>query len=293
MGDLTEQGTASPAVSGSRSWERALDDRQTAAAVNFLEGIAATDAIQHAARLAVARMRLSRGYRVVDVGCGAGAFFPALSDPLGSEGLLTGIDHSDGLLRQAGRAAAETRLLPRLRLVRADAHQLPFPDGSFDAAHTERVLMHVADPARAMAELRRVVRPGGWITCVEPDLAGIRLDLPDQNWVRGLLGGFLASIRNPGIGLALHRLMGGAGLVERTIDPVTEVETSYHPDVAEIYAEAANTAVGMGLLARDQADRALDALDDAERLGRYTSYATMLVAAGRVPEGDSERTLSG
>jgi SAM-dependent methyltransferase len=168
-------------------------------------------------------------------------------------------------------------------LARGDAHALPFANDTFDAAHTERVLMHVEDPAAAMAELRRVVRSGGWIVCVEPDLGGIRLDLPVQRWARGLIDGFLASIRNPAIGLTLNRIMTGAGLVDRTIDPITEVEQNYDPDVAEIFGEAANEAASQGWLSQDEARDALAALAETDIRGHYTSYATMLVVAGRVP----------
>ena len=51
----------------------------------------------------------------------------------------------------------------------ADAQNLPFADAEFDAARIERTLQHLADPARAVREMVRVVRPGGRVVAFEPD----------------------------------------------------------------------------------------------------------------------------
>jgi ubiquinone/menaquinone biosynthesis C-methylase UbiE len=51
----------------------------------------------------------------------------------------------------------------------ADIYALPFPDGSFDAAFVHGVLMHLREPVRALAELRRVLRPGSLAGVRDPD----------------------------------------------------------------------------------------------------------------------------
>lgn len=62
-----------------------------------------------------------------------------------------------------------------------DALALDEPDDSFDAARCERVLQWVSDPAAAVAELTRVVRPGGRICLIDTDWSTLRLDAGDPN----------------------------------------------------------------------------------------------------------------
>lgn len=88
-------------------------------------------------------LSLSPTSRVLDVGAGDGQLLRALRGRA-HRGELFGIDPEPG--QGVGRGVAES---------------LPFPDASFDAVLFVRVLAHLADPARALAEARRVLRPGG------------------------------------------------------------------------------------------------------------------------------------
>ncbi len=92
----------------------------------------------------------------IDVGCGNGAFTEVLV-ARGAPLAVTGIDPSEGQI-----AFARTRPGVRMAEFRVgDAQALPFPDNSFDAASMALVLVFVADPVKAAAEMARVVRPGG------------------------------------------------------------------------------------------------------------------------------------
>ncbi|HEU4408388.1 MAG TPA: bifunctional 2-polyprenyl-6-hydroxyphenol methylase/3-demethylubiquinol 3-O-methyltransferase UbiG [Polyangiaceae bacterium] len=92
--------------------------------------------------------------RVLDVGCGGGL----LSNGLAREGFdVTGVDLSEPSLEVARRHDATGSV----RYLKADAYALPFGDGSFDAVCALDFLEHVGDPARAVAEAGRVLRPGG------------------------------------------------------------------------------------------------------------------------------------
>jgi len=63
----------------------------------------------------------------------------------------------------------ETDVLPSDRThLLADVHEIPFEDGSFDAVVVQAVLEHVLDPVRAVGEIRRVLRPGGWVYAETP-----------------------------------------------------------------------------------------------------------------------------
>lgn len=96
----------------------------------------------------------------LDVACGSGKLTAELHR-LASRGLVVGLDFSARMLQVA--AAAE----PGPRYVRGDGLRLPFPDGTFDAVTVAFGLRNFADPGRGLAEMRRVLRPGGRAVVLE------------------------------------------------------------------------------------------------------------------------------
>jgi len=105
-------------------------------------------------------LALPAGAALLDVGTGAGALQALLAE----RGILGfGADRWDGW-----------SVLPTGRVVRADARHLPFAAASLDAVVIHHVLAHVAEPARALAEARRVLRPGGRLGIVTPNARFVR-----------------------------------------------------------------------------------------------------------------------
>lgn len=92
------------------------------------------------------------GDRVLDVGCGPGIMLAAA---LARGARPTGVDVSPGMLAEA------RRLHPSVELVEADAADLPLPDVTFHAAVGNFVLNHLPAPEKAVAEVARVLAPGG------------------------------------------------------------------------------------------------------------------------------------
>jgi len=93
--------------------------------------------------------------RVLEVGCGTGASFPYYPDPAS----VVATEPDPYMLAKAKRRA-QALSLP-IAIVQAPAEALPFPDASFDTVVATFVLCSVNDPRRALAEVRRVLRPGG------------------------------------------------------------------------------------------------------------------------------------
>jgi ubiquinone/menaquinone biosynthesis C-methylase UbiE len=116
---------------------------------------------------------------VLELGVGSGlnlAFYDAAK-----VAKVTGIDPSAPLLMRAA-SRASTAPVP-VELLRGRAEHLPFPDRAFDSAVITYSLCSVDDPARALAELRRVLRPGGDLVLVEHGLAP---DAATRRWQRWL-----------------------------------------------------------------------------------------------------------
>ena len=107
------------------------------------------------------------GLRWLDVGCGNGAFTELLAARC-APAVIEGIDPAEGML-----AFARTRPVAQLaRFTQGDAMALPFGDDTFDATVMPLVIFFVPEPARGVAEMARVVGPGGTVTAYAWDMAG-------------------------------------------------------------------------------------------------------------------------
>jgi ubiquinone/menaquinone biosynthesis C-methylase UbiE len=110
---------------------------------------------------------LRPGMRLLDVGCGPGSITLGLAAAV-APGYVAGVDLA--LVQvEAARAAAE-EAGAAVDVAVADAYSLPFPDGTFDAAFAHTVLFHLREPVAALAEMRRVLRPGGVVGVRDPDV---------------------------------------------------------------------------------------------------------------------------
>jgi ubiquinone/menaquinone biosynthesis C-methylase UbiE len=100
------------------------------------------------------------GERVLEIGPGTGLQALHVAGLLGSGGRLDIVDIQQPMLDHVMRRAAATKTGP-IVAARADARDLPFDDGSFDAAYMVTVLGEIPDPGAALREIRRVLKPGG------------------------------------------------------------------------------------------------------------------------------------
>ena len=115
--------------------------------------------------------RLSRAARVLDVGCGPGTITVGLA-ACADQGQVTGIDAAADVLDGA-RAAAQKAGAGNVRFETGDVYQLQFEDGTFDVVHAHQVLQHMTDPVAALAQMRRVCRPGGLVAARDADYGGM------------------------------------------------------------------------------------------------------------------------
>ena len=108
---------------------------------------------------------LRPGQRVLDFGSGPGSISVGLAKAV-DPGELHGVDMEESQVEIA-RAYAESQGVGNATFHVGDVTELPFEDGYFDVAHCHNVLMHVPDTAEVLAEVKRVLKPGGLIACRE------------------------------------------------------------------------------------------------------------------------------
>ena len=162
----------------------------------------------------------------------------------------------------------------------ADAAELPYADGSFDACRIDRVLQHVADPAPAIREMARVLRPGGALVAYDNDWETLTVDAPDRATTRTVLNAWCDRFPCGWIGRRLVPLFLEAGLTDVAARPKTLVLREL--DVADqlyLFFSTAGRLAEAGVISRDVADRWADALRTADAEGRFfTSYTGFLVS---------------
>jgi ubiquinone/menaquinone biosynthesis C-methylase UbiE len=110
---------------------------------------------------------LDRGQEVLDVGCGPGTITQGIAEHV-LPGRVTAIDRDPSQIARAARLA-EGRELTNVRFTTAEADELPFGDASFDLVFAHALFEHLPNPQEALAEMRRVLRPGGIIALGSPD----------------------------------------------------------------------------------------------------------------------------
>jgi demethylmenaquinone methyltransferase/2-methoxy-6-polyprenyl-1,4-benzoquinol methylase len=125
-------------------------------------------------RFLVSRVNPIPGAWVLDVATGTGLVARHLAR---RNVRVVGLDQSEPMLRHGVEATRGTPVADRLRFVRGRAERLPFPGEAFDAVTFTYLLRYVDDPAATVAELARVLRPGG-------TMASLEFHVPDDPWLR-------------------------------------------------------------------------------------------------------------
>lgn len=155
---------------------------------------------------------LRPGMSVLDVGCGPGSITRGLADAVGKSGTVVGIDNTARAVAVARQEAHQ----PWLRFEVASVYELPFADSSFDVAYGHQVMQHLIDPASALGEINRILRPGGLIAVRDADYGTMTHYPPTQEidlWLELYHDVARANGGEPDAGRRLGEWVASAGFV--------------------------------------------------------------------------------
>jgi SAM-dependent methyltransferase len=187
---------------------------QSGQASTYIDALEAFDKISELQELKqIGRSLLRPGDAVLDVGCGPGIETVTLARQAGSGARICGLDKSAAFIDEARRRASALGLA--IDYVVGGAEALPWRAASFDHVRAERVLVYIDDVPAVLSEMHRVLKPGGGIALIEPQIDTAMVNVSDralsrrvlaheadtavaQSWLPGRLPGLLddCSFRN-------------------------------------------------------------------------------------------------
>ena len=219
------------------------------------------------------------GQLVLDLGCGPGHLTTELAADLGADGRVVALDRSPAMLEATRSRAARQGVGGRCALAAADATALPLADAACDAAVVVQVLEYVPDVGGALAELHRVLRPGGRAVLVDTDWRSCVWHTDDRDRTDRVLRAWEAHFVHPQLPASLVRLAREAGFGDVEVHAVPVVETETEQDTYSL-GMAATIARFVGRSEPEQARAWREDVRAQAAAGTYffalTRFATVL-----------------
>jgi len=182
------------------------------------------------ARWLLDQLHVRPGARAIDLGCGPQGVLDLLSERVGPNGSVVGLEQSDVFAAAARKFAAEQRLA-NVEVVQGDAKSTGLPRASFDVVFARLVLVNVPEPQRVADEMAALLRPGGVVASYEADFLPHLCDPPSAAWNR-LFEIFQAFSAAKGVDLFVgrktHRMLRHAGIVDVQVNSLVHVYPHGH-----------------------------------------------------------------
>lgn len=167
------------------------------------------------------------GERALEIGCGPGFVAEELARAVGPKGAVCAIDNSESAILLARQKCAE---YANAKFEVADATELPYGDEEFDLATITQVYEYVPDIDRALAELNRVLRPGGRAAIIDTDWHTVLWHTNRPERMRRVLKMWDEHLAHPTLPRTLRVRLHEAGLTLRKCIVIPYLDMEYRPD---------------------------------------------------------------
>ena len=233
-------------------------------------------------RYARAALAAQAGERILDVGCGPGFYVRELLDEVGPSGSLVAVDASPDMLELARRRCDG---FENVTFHEGNAVALPVDDNDFDAALCVQVMEYVPDPSVALAEMFRVLRPGGRVLVWDIDWATVWWHSEDPDRMRRVLSAWDEHLVHPSLPRRLGPYLRGAGFVDVTVAGHSFATVDYDADsfAAMMLGMAADFVPGHGGVTEDEAAAWLAEQRDLAGRGEFFFEGTQFCFTARKP----------
>ncbi len=236
-------------------------------------------------RLTYEHMHLRPGHKVLDVGCGPGTDTIPLAERVRPPGQIIGIDYDEKMIAVAEQRTQKAGISDWVIHKCADANELPFESDYFEACRSERLFEHLPDPPKALSEMVRVTKPGGWIVVLDSDWGTFSVDANDIETERRLVR-FISehSMNNGYSGRQLYRLFKQQGLRAISIHMCGVTSTDY-PFTRQLVLmdESEGEALAQGIISAQNLEQLHAYWERANVEGNFFASMSMILASGCKP----------
>jgi ubiquinone/menaquinone biosynthesis C-methylase UbiE len=226
----------------------------------------------------LAPARLEPGLTVVDYGCGPGHLAVELARRVGPGGRVLALDLNAEFRRRTAERAAAEGLAERVTVLAVTDDVLPLGPGAADRVICKNVLEYVDDPARTLAEFRRVLRPGGLAHVIDSDWGLLAVEPLGPERGAELFAAARHAYRTPHIGRRLHGLFRAAGFRDVQIQVLANADVKGH--MAAVVLNMVQYARASGKLPAAQLDAIVAELREAIEAGRYLLLLPQFLVTG-------------
>ena len=242
------------------------------------------------ARSLLDQLGIRKGQRAIEVGCGPCGMLALLSERVGPDGAVVGLERSEQFVASARKFVTDRRLT-NVEVRQGDARATGLPRESFDGVFERLVLVNVPEPAAIVTEMVALARPGGVVASYEADYLPHLCDPPSHAWDR-LFEVFQAYSNARGIDLFVgrrtHRMLRDAGLVDLLVRPVINVYPPGNPRrtiFRDFMTNLRADVVADGLVGEAEIARLIDDLrNDLDDPHRLVLSHLFIQVWGRKPE---------
>ena len=233
-----------------------------------------------------AALELPSKRNLLDVGCGPGIDAMHMAKLATPDTHITGVDFDERMIIAATETAKNLGLSDKLSFQKADAYELPFSDDTFCATRSERMLMHLESPEKALQEMVRVTRPGGKIVVIDSDWATLSSATGNDVLERKLSQHLVSDMLPSGFsGRNLPGQFNDLGL--HNIEISVQAFYVNDPNVWRLIVQAEQieqSAIANGIASQDELSQWHQAIEQHHEAGKFHATLCLTMATGVLPE---------